>query len=64
MVAILKTLSMTGRPSATRESTLLMPPSGKAIKGSRIDIIPNCGHIPQLEQGATTLKLVLNFLRG
>ena len=37
---------------------------GKAIKGSRIEIIPNCGHIPQLEQGATTLKLVQNFLTG
>ena len=37
---------------------------GKAIKGSRIEIIPNCGHIPQLEQAATTLKLVQNFLAG
>jgi pimeloyl-ACP methyl ester carboxylesterase len=37
---------------------------GKAIKGSSIELIPNCGHIPQLEQGPTTLKLVLDFLRG
>lgn len=35
---------------------------GKAIKGSRVQIIPDCGHIPQLEQGATTLKLVQDFL--
>jgi pimeloyl-ACP methyl ester carboxylesterase len=35
---------------------------GKAIKGSRVEIIPNCGHIPQLEQGPTTLRLVQNFL--
>jgi pimeloyl-ACP methyl ester carboxylesterase len=37
---------------------------GKAIIGSRIEIVPNCGHIPQLEQSTTTLKLVLDFLRG
>jgi len=37
---------------------------GKAIRNSRIEIIPNCGHIPQLEQGPTTLKLVDDFLRG
>ncbi|MFM9882809.1 MAG: alpha/beta fold hydrolase [Burkholderiales bacterium] len=35
---------------------------GSAIKGSRIEIIPNCGHIPQMEQGETTLKLVQAFL--
>jgi pimeloyl-ACP methyl ester carboxylesterase len=37
---------------------------GKAIKGSRVEIIPNCGHIPQLEQGPTALKLVQEFLRA
>jgi pimeloyl-ACP methyl ester carboxylesterase len=37
---------------------------GKAIKGSKVEIIPDCGHIPQLEQGPKTLKLVHDFLRG
>lgn len=37
---------------------------GKAVKGSRVEVIPNCGHIPQLEQGPTTLKLVLDFLQA
>jgi pimeloyl-ACP methyl ester carboxylesterase len=37
---------------------------GKAIKGSRVEIIRDCGHIPQLEQGPTTLKLLHDFLRG
>ncbi|MSQ20259.1 MAG: alpha/beta hydrolase [Betaproteobacteria bacterium] len=35
---------------------------GNAIKGSRVEVIPNCGHIPQLEQGETALKLVNAFL--
>jgi len=36
---------------------------GDAIEGSRVEIIPDCGHIPQMEQGETTLELVREFLR-
>ncbi len=35
---------------------------GDAIKGSRVEIIPDCGHIPQAEQMQTTLGLVQEFL--
>jgi pimeloyl-ACP methyl ester carboxylesterase len=35
---------------------------GQAITTSRIEIIPNCGHIPQAEQGDTTMRLVRDFL--
>jgi pimeloyl-ACP methyl ester carboxylesterase len=35
---------------------------GSAIKGSRVEVLANCGHIPQLEQGDTTLRLVREFL--
>jgi pimeloyl-ACP methyl ester carboxylesterase len=35
---------------------------GSAIAGSRVEVIPDCGHIPQVEQMETTLKLVQEFL--
>ena len=34
------------------------------IAGSRAEILPDCGHIPQLEQGAKTLDMVRAFLAG
>ncbi|MFN0301254.1 MAG: alpha/beta fold hydrolase [Burkholderiales bacterium] len=37
---------------------------GDAITGSRVEVIPNCGHIPQMEQGETTLQLVNAFLNA
>lgn len=35
---------------------------GKAIRGSRVEVIPDCGHIPQAEQMPATLALVREFL--
>lgn len=35
---------------------------GKQIKGSQVEIVADCGHIPQLEQCQTTLQLVNRFL--
>ena len=35
---------------------------GDAIRGSRVEIVRDCGHIPQAEQLETTLALVLRFL--
>jgi pimeloyl-ACP methyl ester carboxylesterase len=35
---------------------------GDRIKGSRVEIIPECGHIPQAEQPEQTLRLVRDFL--
>ncbi|MEA2228371.1 MAG: hypothetical protein QOC64_3635 [Solirubrobacteraceae bacterium] len=35
---------------------------GRAIANSRVEIVPDCGHIPQVEQAETTLKLVNDFL--
>ena len=35
---------------------------GSRIAGSRVEILPDCGHIPQLERGAETLELVRGFL--
>lgn len=37
---------------------------GEGIAGSRVEILPECGHIPQLERGAETLELVRGFLAG
>jgi pimeloyl-ACP methyl ester carboxylesterase len=37
---------------------------GKAITKSRIEIIPDCGHIPQAEQSDITMRLVQDFLRS
>jgi pimeloyl-ACP methyl ester carboxylesterase len=34
------------------------------IRGSRVEIVQDCGHIPQAEQQATTLALVLEFLES
>ena len=34
------------------------------IAGSRVEIVAECGHIPQLEQGAATLEIVRRFLAG
>ena len=35
---------------------------GSRIAGSRVEVIENCGHIPQMEQMETTHKLVSEFL--
>jgi pimeloyl-ACP methyl ester carboxylesterase len=35
---------------------------GKRILGSRVELIANCGHIPQVEQTDATLNLVERFL--
>ena len=37
---------------------------GSRIAGSRVQILPDCGHIPQLERGGETLKMVRGFLAG
>jgi pimeloyl-ACP methyl ester carboxylesterase len=37
---------------------------GDRIANSRVEIIDQCGHVPQLEQQAETTRLVLAFLRG
>jgi len=33
-----------------------------AMAGSRVEIVPDAGHIPQAEQMETTLELVRDFL--
>ena len=35
---------------------------GKRIRGSRVELISNCGHIPQVEQMQATLDIVSKFL--
>ena len=35
---------------------------GKRIAGSRVEVLDDCGHIPQLEQPERTLALVTDFL--
>jgi pimeloyl-ACP methyl ester carboxylesterase len=35
---------------------------GELIRGSRVEIIPDCGHIPQMEAMPRTLELVGDFL--
>lgn len=35
-----------------------------AISDSRVELIANCGHIPQVEQADTTYALVTNFLKN
>lgn len=35
---------------------------GKRIRGSRVEVIGNCGHIPQVEQMQATLDIVSRFL--
>ena len=35
---------------------------GRRISGSRVEIVADCGHIPQVEQCQTTLRLVADFL--
>ncbi len=37
---------------------------GTRIAGSQVEILPDCGHIPQLERAAETLALVRGFLAG
>jgi pimeloyl-ACP methyl ester carboxylesterase len=37
---------------------------GERIAHSRIEIIKDCGHVPQLEQLETVKSLVANFLDG
>ena len=36
---------------------------GRLIEGSRVEILDDCGHIPQLEQPERTFALVGDFLR-
>jgi pimeloyl-ACP methyl ester carboxylesterase len=36
----------------------------RRIVGARVELIPACGHIPQLEKPAATRKAVAAFLRG
>jgi pimeloyl-ACP methyl ester carboxylesterase len=35
---------------------------GRRVAGSRVEILQNCGHIPQIEHMETTLNLVSEFL--
>ena len=35
---------------------------GRRIAGSRVEVIDDCGHIPQLEQPEKTFALVGEFL--
>ena len=35
---------------------------GRRITGSRVELVADCGHIPQVEQCETTLRLVADFL--
>jgi pimeloyl-ACP methyl ester carboxylesterase len=35
---------------------------GRRVAGSRVEILQNCGHIPQIEHMETTLRLVSEFL--
>ena len=35
---------------------------GRRINGSRVELVADCGHIPQVEQCETTLGLVGDFL--
>jgi pimeloyl-ACP methyl ester carboxylesterase len=35
---------------------------GRLIAGSRVEVIANCGHIPQMEQLEQTVQLVREFL--
>src|SRR5580658_5053932 len=35
---------------------------GKRIAGSRVELVSDCGHIPQVEQCETALRLVGDFL--
>jgi pimeloyl-ACP methyl ester carboxylesterase len=44
-------------------SSVLAAEFGRLIAQSRVEIIDQCGHIPQLEQPETTLRLVRDFLR-
>lgn len=34
------------------------------IKGARVEIIPACGHVPQLERPAVTRRIVADFVRA
>ena len=36
----------------------------KPIVGSRVEVLDDCGHIPQLEQPEQTLALVGDFLQA
>jgi pimeloyl-ACP methyl ester carboxylesterase len=35
---------------------------GRRIEGSRVEVLEDCGHVPQLEQPEKTLALVADFL--
>ncbi|MGZ7023064.1 MAG: alpha/beta fold hydrolase, partial [Ilumatobacteraceae bacterium] len=37
---------------------------GRLIEGSRVEVLDDCGHIPQLEQPEQTLALVGDFLQA
>ncbi len=37
---------------------------GERVPNARVEIIPRCGHLPQIEQADTAAKLILGFLDG
>ena len=37
---------------------------GRLIPHSRVEVIPDCGHVPQVEQAEATAALVKEFLDG
>ena len=37
---------------------------GRLIRDSRVEVIPDCGHVPQVEQAEATAALVKEFLDG
>ena len=37
---------------------------GRRIANSRVEVLEDCGHIPQLEQPEKTLALVADFFGG
>jgi pimeloyl-ACP methyl ester carboxylesterase len=34
------------------------------IRGARVEMIPGCGHVPQLEKPAATRRAVAEFVRA
>src|SRR6476619_5240810 len=37
---------------------------GRLIRDCRVEVIPDCGHVPQVEQAEATAALVKEFLDG
>jgi pimeloyl-ACP methyl ester carboxylesterase len=51
------------------ENDKLLPPVyakvwGERVPNARVEIIPRCGHLPQIEQADTAANLILSFLDG